>query len=66
MCAYLFIHVECNTSKGQKGASAALELELEALMSLLAWMLRAKFRSSAREVSTLTHRVISVAPLLTA
>lgn len=43
------------TYKGQEKVSDPLELDLQILGSLLAWMLRTELGSSGRTVSTLNH-----------
>jgi hypothetical protein len=49
----------CSVREGQKRAVDALELELQAVVSHLRWVLGTKFQSLARTVLALNHQAIS-------
>ena len=53
--------VRCSSQQCQKRPQKTVELDLQAFVSCLAWVLRAEVRSSRRTASTVSHRPISPA-----
>lgn len=65
MCGSLCVHTHTyaySVHRGEKGTTNYLELQLQVIASVQAWLLGAKLRYSGRATSILNHEAIAQAP----